>query len=387
MAIYEWRGKWQVQWTDPATRKRKTRTFSNRGAAERFAEDRRRDRELVREGLATPRQVSERRYVLTVDALCDRFMEHARVYYRKPDGRPTSMVHNLEMALRPLRRLYGNTAAADFGPQALKHVREAMIDKGWCRALVNSSVTRVRSVFRWGVEQECVPAEVLVGLRAVAPLRRGRCEGVRETDPVRPVPEAHIEAIRTRVAGQVWAMVELQRLTGMRPGEVCIMRGCDLDTAGRVWVYRPATHKTEYHGHERVVYLGPRAQAVLRPYLQRDIGAYLFSPRHAIAERAAAAPTHRRPDQKPTARHTTRMVGDRYDVTSYRRAIERGCEAAGVPIWSPNRLRHNAATFVRREYGIDVAQTILGHRLGSGITEVYAEANVAKAMQVVSQIG
>lgn len=386
MAIYEWRGGWQVQWTDPATRKRKTRTFSSHSAAERFAEDRTRERQLVREGLATARQVSEQCYVITVAELCDRFMAHAKVYYRKPDGRPTSMIHNLEMAIAPLRKLQGSTAAADMGPQALKGVQGAMVAQGWARRTVNQAVKLVRSVFRWGVEQESVPATVLEGLRALAPLRCGRCDA-RETEPVRPVPEAHVEAIRPHVARQVWALVEIQRLTGMRPGEAVIMRGCDLNAAGKVWTYRLAAHKTQHHGHERIVYVGPRAQAVLKPFLKRDLGAYLFNPREAIAERAAAAPTHRRPGQPQAARRTDRVVGDHFTVASYRRAVDRGCKAAGIPTWNPNRLRHNAGTFLRREYGIDLAQTILGHRIGSAITEVYAEANVAKAIQVVAQVG
>jgi integrase len=58
-------------------------------------------------------------------------------------------------------------------------------------------------------------------------------------------------------------MIEPQQLTGMRPGEVTIMRTCDLDTSGRVWVYIPSHHKTAYHGHSRQIYLGLRAQAVL----------------------------------------------------------------------------------------------------------------------------
>lgn len=41
---------------------------------------------------------------------------------------------------------------------------------------------------------------------------------------MRPVPDAHVDAIKDHVSEQVWAMIELLRLTGMRPGEVCAMR-------------------------------------------------------------------------------------------------------------------------------------------------------------------
>ena len=182
-------------------------------------------------------------------------------------------------------------------------------------------------------------------------------------------------------------MIELQGLTGMRPGEVTIMRGCDLDTSAMVWTYTPATHKMEHEDHERTVYIGPRAQAFVRPFLKRDLNAYLFSPLDATQERASVSSTHRRPKQPQTVPKGDRKVGDHYSVDSYRRAIQRACVAAEVPLWSPNQLRHNAATRLRREFGVDLAQTILGHRLGSAITEVYAEANVAKAIEVMGKVG
>ena len=65
-------------------------------------------------------------------------------------------------------------------------------------------------------------------------------------------------------------MVDLQRITGMRPEEVCIMRTGDIDRSGSIWVYRPGSHKTEHHGHDRKVYLGPKAQEILRDWLRGD---------------------------------------------------------------------------------------------------------------------
>jgi integrase len=90
------------------------------------------------------------------------------------------------------------------------------------------------------------------------------------------VPDAFVEAIPPHVSRQVWAMIELQRLTGVRPGEVVIVRTCDLDTTGRIWVYTPASHKTEHHGKERLIYLGLRAIEVVRPWLRTNIGKPLF---------------------------------------------------------------------------------------------------------------
>src|SRR5690349_16921735 len=61
---------------------------------------------------------------LTVIELAAAFMLHARQYYRGPDGKQTSEVANYKPVLHRLISLYGRTRAADFGPLALKTVRQ-----------------------------------------------------------------------------------------------------------------------------------------------------------------------------------------------------------------------------------------------------------------------
>ncbi|MEL7483787.1 MAG: tyrosine-type recombinase/integrase, partial [Planctomycetota bacterium] len=75
-----------------------------------------------------------------------------------------------------------------------------------------------------------------------------------------------------------------------------------------------------------------------------------------------------------------------YTIAGYRRAIHRACEVAEVPPWSPNRLRHNRATEVRRQFGVDGAGAILGHsRLET--TQVYAERSLEIANQIAAETG
>ena len=83
-------------------------------------------------------------------------------------------------------------------------------------------------MFKWGVENELVTPGVLPALQAVAGLRRGKMEAP-DPEPVRPVPEEHIRPVLDRVSRQVAAMIQVQILTRMRPGEVLQMRTCDLD--------------------------------------------------------------------------------------------------------------------------------------------------------------
>lgn len=166
--------------------------------------------------------------------------------------------------------------AKDFGPQRLIAVREAMIDRDWRRVIINQQIGRIRRCFKWG-QQEIVPPEVLTALETVPGLRAGRT-AAKESSPVIAVSDAPIEAVRRHLSRQVWAMIQLQRVTGMRPGEVTAMRGCDLTVGDQLWEYVPESHKTQHHGRERVIQIGPQAEAIIRPFLKADTTAYLFSP-------------------------------------------------------------------------------------------------------------
>src|SRR5262249_44575238 len=142
----------------------------------------------------------------------------------------------------------------------------------------------VKLAFRWAVAEEMVSPVVSHGLQAVAALEAGRTTA-GETEPVVPADDAAVEATVPYLSRQVATMVRLQRLTGMRSGEVVIMRGADVQRDGPVWLYRPVTHKGEHHGKQRVVPLGPNAQAVLAPFLLAEPEGYLFCPRQAERER------------------------------------------------------------------------------------------------------
>ena len=107
-------------------------------------------------------------------------------------------------------------------------------------------------------------------------------------------------------------------------------------------------------------------------------------------------------------------------MDSYRRAIARGCDRAFEPPeplarrsnendeqrearltskqkaefkawqkahrWHPHQLRHNAATNLRKEFGLEAARIILGHR-SAAITEVYAELDQQNAIEAMLKIG
>ena len=141
----------------------------------------------------------------TIDELIVAYWDrHVAAYYVK-DGRPTSEQDNIRQALRFVRRLYGQTPAEDFGPLALKAVRQAMIEAGRCRKLINKDVNRIRRHVPLGRRGgAAAPATLYQALRAVQGLRKGRSEA-KERPPVGLVSEAVVKATLPHLSPQVAA--------------------------------------------------------------------------------------------------------------------------------------------------------------------------------------
>jgi integrase len=313
-------------------------------------------------------------------------------HYRDADGLPTNEQNNFRQAIAPLLENHSHILAREFGPQGLKAVRQSMINRGWSRKWINLSVGRIKRLFRWAVSEELVPPAVLQGLQAVTGLSRGRT-AAREAKPVQPVDDDVVEKTILHVTRHVAGMIRLQRLTGMRPGEVCRIRWCDIETTGEVWVYRPFKHKTAYQGKERAISLGPKAQALLRDFLTDDAAAFLFSPQRSVAEvnarRAATRKTkYYASRQKGQARRVNpkRVPGEKYTVCSYCYAVRRACLKAGIEPWHPNQLRHAAGTEIRKRFGLEASQVAMGHSRAD-VTQVYAQRDYSLAAQVAREIG
>jgi integrase len=192
-----------------------------------------------------------------------------------------------------VRELYHSELVIDFGPLALKAVRHKMVEAGYARSTVNDSVHRIRRMFRWGVENELVAPSILQALEAVTALVKGKTKAY-ETEPVGPVADTAVDATLPHLPVVVADMVRFQRLTGCRPQEVCLIRPCDVDNSGDVWQYVPIEHKTEHRGKRRTIFIGPRAQDVLRPYLLREKESFCFVPADSERKRRAELTAARR---------------------------------------------------------------------------------------------
>lgn len=317
----------------------------------------------------------------TVKDLVDAFTAHVDGTYRMNGA------SHIKRCIRFASEYFGRVKVDDFRPTMAIKCREQMIASGWTRNGCNRGLMIIRMMFKFGVVHEIAQPATLQRLQAIEPLKVGRTHAP-ESAPVKPVADTDIAAIQPFVAPPIWSIIQLQRLCGARGGELLELTAKDINTSSNIWTYRPAKHKTAHRGHDRIIYFGPKAQAVLRPVMEgRAADAYLFSPRDGFAARMASKGTQRRrPNQKPTPRATARKIGDHYTPSSYRRAISYGCKRAKITTWHPHQLRHSAATEWRRGYGPDAALTLLGDRT-SNLIEVYAERDHQTAMRIAAEIG
>lgn len=296
-------------------------------------------------------------------------------------------------ALAPLLELYAAWPADQFRPSCFKSVRKKMVGLCWSRGYVNRQADRIVELFRWAVEEEYISAGVHQTLSVIRRLRKGETSAP-ESRKVRPVAIEHVNAVKPHVSRQVWAMIQIQLLTAARVGEIIGLRPRDIERTDKVWSSNLDKHKTEHLGRERIIYFGPRAQDVLRPFLLRSDCDPMFSPIESEKERRDELSDARTTPLScgnvvgsNVVRRCQRQPGPVYTAASYRRAIERACRRAGVPTWHPRRLRKTAATEIRREFNLESAQAVLGHSSAAITDAVYADRDMRQAVRVARKIG
>ena len=197
-----------------------------------------------------------------------------------------------------------------------------------------------------------VSATTLQALQAVAPLFAGRTEAKDNPDRV-PATVEQVDAVRPHVSQLVRDLIDVQRFTGARAGELLMLTPAKLDSSGKVWLFHVDGHKTEHHGHTRVIAIGANAQAVI---------------------------TRRMRKLKPT----DRIFKIRRD--SYTLAVRRACVKLEIEPWTPHQLRHAMGHQVREQFGLEHVQATLGHA-AFAMSEKYAQASLKKAIQVAEAVG
>jgi integrase len=338
--------------------------------------------------------------IVNIASLVRAYMEYANDYYVDSEGNTTKEPGNVRYSVRPLVDLFANLPIEEFGPLRLKEVRQRMIELGWCRKLINKRVCIIKRMFKWAVSEQIVSPVILHGLQAVVGLKRGRCKA-KEKQRILPVDEKYVHMVLDYTTKVVAAMIRLQLLSSMRPGEIVIMRPCDIDRSGEIWHYFPYKYKTQHledPTKRRIISIGPKGQEILRPFLLRKDDSYCFTPQESEQDRRVRQFKLRKTPiscgNKPGSNKKedpNRKPGNAYDTTSYGKAIRYAIKAARkaglqVPDWTAYQLRHTAATKVRKEYGYESAGAALGHTNMSA-TAIYAERNQGLADQAALKFG
>lgn len=313
---------------------------------------------------------------ITCRQLIVAFTNHIDLKYIK-DGSPTSEPRAFRVALQTVMDLYEDLPALDFGPSRLKACRQRLVEADYVRDWVNSYTRRIIQCWKWGVSEELVPETTWRALTSVEALRRGQA---RDNEPIKPVPLRDVVATMKKLSPIVACMVRVQLRTGARPGEICNMRGEEIDRTGDIWRFTPGHHKTEHHGRFRIIAIGPKAQRALGEFI-KDEGLIFNS-----HESRLWWINEKNPIRDGVQPKLFRKAPKAFTVGNYGQAIRRACAKARVPEWSPNQLRHTAATLIRKHFGLEKTKSVLSHSATS-TTEIYAERSFQEAADIARVLG
>ena len=327
---------------------------------------------------------------ITVSELTAAFLDHAQA-----NTDPTYYTHCRIIAIDFLYPLFGDGTSVDnFKPSCLTLVRKEMIkSRRFCRRTINDYTFRIISIFAWGVRNDLVHESTVRALRVVKSLRKGE-EGTFDNEKRQPIPDDVVIRTLPFMPPTLRAMVQLQRILGMRPSEIFKMRVGNIDTTrgNGLWYYTPGSYKTEAKTGEIPDFpLGNPEQELIAPYLVgKKPEEAVFSPRTAMAERNAEKRAKRK--SKPTPSQLARAAetatkpsrySEFYNRDSYRNAIVHAIEKGNkvlpdgekIPHWYPYLLRNSAATDIESEVGLDAAQAQLGHTTAD-MTRRYSKARL-----------
>lgn len=362
-------GRARVTLTDAVTGKRREYALGEYGTAQAEAKYHALMQKFSAMGKRLPFDAREG---MSVVELVEGYWAHAKGRYQ-PNHLAT-----IKSAITLLVRHYGDEPADEFGPLRLQELREIMVNHGldgrrWSRGYVNAQINRIRSVFTWGVSMEIVRPETLTALKSVGPLKEGQTTA-HETTPVESVDLQLVEGSIPEMPRQIRTMVELQLVTGARPGEIVRLKMRWVSKhSEELWIFTIPKGEAKVRSKPRPIPLGPRAIRAIEPFITTNPDAFLFSPADSLMESMGYV------------RGGERAPGERYTTGSYRQAIQAACDK-GFPVpedcedqkawkkahrWNPNQLRHWALSEI--EYASDdrAASVVAGHSNHKITNEVY----------------
>ena len=262
---------------------------------------------------------------ITVRELYDQFMEWIPENYPKP--KPTA--DDYRKSCKVLLALYGDSLVDDFGLRELLNVQAHLEKSGLNMSSCNNYLVRMRRVFNWGAERAIIHHKIASELEWVKPLESGRTKAP-EPVPREAVPDDVVDATLPFMPQMISDMVQIQRETAMRPGELWIMRWCDIDTTDNEWVYEPQEFKEQRHVDYKAIGLTEKCKQILGRYKDTPADAIIFS--------------QIRNTQEMGRTNLHQFKTHLFDRKKFADFVAKAAKKAGVPHWTPYQLRHSGAT-------------------------------------------
>ena len=198
------------------------------------------------------------------------------------------------------------------------------VDYGASRTYCNALMGFIRAMLKWGVLRKLVPHQVYVEAKFVPALKQGKTRAY-ENPEREAVPDEVVRRTLPFMSPTVRAMVQVQRMTGMRPSEVCKMTvgAIDWSRGNGLWYYSPR-HKTEGHIGKKPIPLGKPEQELIAPYLVgKKPSEAVFSPRTAMQEWHAERRANRKTKISPSQEERNRQRAKKPNGNS---TIETKCQ-------------------------------------------------------------
>jgi integrase len=312
--------------------------------------------EVVGEWLAT-KEVGRRQSGPTVADIGEQYASHQEPLL------DADKLYNVRNALKVLNSLFGDRPVAEFGPLQFDRFRDQLVKAGYSKAYGNRLLRIVKQLFKWALKRGVIDANRYAGLMAVDPLTSKEAP----TKIVEPADDVDVDATLPLLSADFQDMIRFLRATGCRPGEARLMQVGDIDREH--WLLHRDKHKTAHKGKSRIIPIPSSVQGLLLPRLLRPADAFVFGADDG--ERAY----HKRALARAIDRAIVRINRERSEA-----------DLPTVDHWHPYRLRHLRATEVREQFGVEVAQVLLGHAR-IDMTQHYAGITEAKAKEVGKLIG
>jgi integrase len=301
---------------------------------------------------------------------------------------------------------------ADFGPDELKAVRDAMVEYryfrdakkknpvAYTRTAINRVINEIYGMWQWGVGREITTEAQKQLLKEVRPLRAGRTSAIDKRKRA-SITIKDFKKVTGTLTSVVADICRIMWATAMRPSEVCRMRPIDISRDdAKCWLYIPGSdvgpigdHKTAHQQRVRAIPLTSEVQAILKPRIKSFKSTdYIFSPVEAVQDYM----DKRLADRKTPLSHGNRRgtnrkehpmlrPGKMYTSLTLNGALKRACKRVGVRRFTPYDLRRSAATRIRSELGKEAAKLLLGH-VSTDTTEIYLLDEVKETMKVAKQL-